>query len=172
MSKNFATFKRLKGTAELYSAAKELAAPNSSLNLVLAYGGNGNGKTHLGVAIVLESISLGIAARIIRCPEWLDDIKYAYSQGSSELAENIRHKYTSLPVLVFDEVKWRTETDEDWIDSLISARVDNNLKTYLTTNYDYPELSEKFPRLVSRALSKTTGRLVLNKGQDMRPALG
>jgi DNA replication protein DnaC len=159
----FETFRALPGTEKALAMALAVAAKNQT---VVIYGPPGTGKTHLTYASVIESINSGKPARVIRCLEWLNEIKSRMRTPSAEEAavtvEQLIRGHQLIPFLAIDELEVRTEWEIQTIDDLVCGREANQLPTLITTNWDKAKIEQVLPRIYSRA------ELVLNKGADYR----
>ncbi|MDD5092819.1 MAG: ATP-binding protein [Dehalococcoidia bacterium] len=173
----FDTFRKRKGTEEELEAAQALR--DGRVQLVILTGNCGSGKTHLAHAVVIHALEMGGTAMIIRAADWLDDLKSAIKQdiaskdnsNPTTSADIMRNAANRIPVLAIDELKYRTNFDEETIDNLITRRINAGLRTIITSNFGPDDLRKVFPRVVSRSEDPRYGRCVWTTATDYRHEL-
>ncbi len=161
------TFESLKpwpGTEEAVAAYKELAEGTSDWNMLLEYGGVGNGKSHHCEAAVLRLRSRGVFSRVLLMDAVAGVFHQCIGDEKQYDLETVIHNYSYSERLILDDVecsKWEYEQ----LEKIIRVRYHERLFTILTTNRDLEELPE---RIVSRFRDREVGRLILNEGADYR----
>lgn len=147
--KTFGTFtedeKRVKAVAEEY-------AGNMKNRVLIMCGNNGNGKTHLGTAILYQSIFDGQGGCYITssnlCVKYESAIGYKTKMNREEVLEF----YSKCDgVLVIDECcKYfiNSELEKFLLVQIICNRYENNLPTVLITNSDKKDFIESLGKAV------------------------
>lgn len=138
---------------------KALVEEGSSIFL---YGDVGTGKTVYGATLLIEAIKYGFIEQILpltpnkveyaRVVEILCDLRATFSQDSEWTEKGIINHFSSVPLLMLDDIG--EEKSTDWtIQSLriiINSRYDNLLPTIITSNWDLDQLAEMDDRIASR----------------------
>lgn len=163
-SQSFENFDSVLGVKETYQAFKDLATGEANYQMLLCYGGTGNGKTHLCNALTTELNKREIDARLYAVADMVGRLKESISEHTTE---SVIKQLTTIPALILDDFK--VEFNSPWemgkIEDIIDARYREALITVLTTNRALEELPE---RLISRFYDPLLGRVVLNSGADYR----
>lgn len=104
-------------------------------------GDAGNGKTHLGVAILREVITAGYKGRYVRAYDLFKAIKESWNsigakRGESEAAAD----FTKPDLLVLDEVgvQFNTDTERTLLFQVIDTRYNDSLPTVVISNLPKP----------------------------------
>lgn len=118
---------------------KRLASLESKIGtgfLIGLTGERGNGKTQMGVALMLRCTESLSRALFTTAVEFFVDLKSTFSDGSHQTASRILKKYGAPRLLVIDEIGKRSDTD--WENSLlfelINKRYNEMLDTLLIDN--------------------------------------
>ena len=175
LDSTFENFDRVKGTEDVFEAAKLIATLETEWKLLLIYGTWGNGKTHLLEAIALEIWAKGYSAYIQTFPDFVSRLKGTFdrSKDPEDASFNTLMAWLcTMPYLLLDDVGSAgsfTPFSLEQLERIMLARYRDNLFTVITTNVDYVDL----PRFVtSRFNDAVKSRLVLNKAPDYRPKKG
>lgn len=171
MCQTFGSFEKKRAPAA-YQAASAMAI--QKIKLLILCGPTGTGKTHLANSIIMDAIAKDISAKLIRAKDWLDDLKEAIRQDinfNTCDSDILRNATISIPVLAIDELKWRTEFDEETMDDLVTRRLAEERRTVITSNNTVQDLSETFPRITSRASDPRVGNIVWIAAGDYREYL-
>jgi len=155
---------------EGYQAILDVLGETSQVDIVLIYGPPGTGKSHLGTAAVIDWITRGKVARMIRCGEWLDELRYSFSDKTDKdlHTQKIKEHIYSPDYLVIDELSCSTDFEWRTLDEVIGRRYDRHRPTIVISNKDLPELQDKFSRIVSRSIDYLRGRQIVLDGADYR----
>lgn len=169
------TFEALKpwpGTEKALAAFKALAPGRTNWQMLLCYGGVGNGKTHFCEATALTLYKRGLFCRVITMDKVMGALKECI--GSDRSLDELLRRYGQADRLILDDVDG-TEWEFEQLEKIIRMRYRENLFTILTSNLDIKanpqNAKERFipERIVSRFRDREKGRLVLNQGADYRP---
>jgi len=120
-------------------------------NLVLR-GNTGTGKTHLAIAILKMQPSIDL--RFVTVPDLLLKIRSSFN-GGPETEDEIIREYSSIPVLVLDDLG-AEKTSEFAITTLyiiLDRRIRDCRKTIITTNLSQNEIEEVFGSRIASRLS-------------------
>ena len=149
--------------------------------MLLCYGSDGCGKTHL-----CEALSIELAKRNIFCKvyEWAEVVRGLKRRMYSEIKDDydvMFENFRRFHYLVIDDVgSGSTGSPWEWgeLEDIIDYRYREGLMTVVTTNLDI-EPSEKYPnrpyvprRIVSRFTDAVKSRLVVNRAGNYRPEKG
>ena len=135
------------------------------VDFIILYGPSGTGKTHLGNAAVIDYIQQGKLARVVRCAEWLNELRASIDTDETV---DVKAYIRKVPLLVFDELDCRTRFEWDEVVHMLGQRWADRLPTIITTNMDVSEWDSSFDRIVSRARDRVRGRMILLDGRDYR----
>lgn len=168
LNNTFSNFKPVKGTREALAAFRALSSGKTEWQMLLCYGGVGNGKTHLCEATAIELYKRGIFCRVLTMAGIMRVLKNAMRHDSLTPFDDILDRLCRCSSLVIDDVGMGG-SGSDWefgqLEEIIIVRYRERLFTILTTNRDLDELPE---RVVSRFHDPDVGRVVLNEGADYR----
>lgn len=169
MDNTFENFKKVKGTEESFDHFSLLASGTSDWQLLLNYGGVGNGKTHLCEATAIKLLERGIYCRVQTMSRIMTDLKACISPDPMVMPMQIMmQRYSQMPYLIIDDVGMGSSGSEwEWrqLEEIIVYRYRDKRFTIMTTNLDTTDLPE---RVVSRFSDREKGRVVLNEGKDYR----
>jgi len=171
----FDNFRPIKGSTEALSAAKLIATLETNWKMLLIYGTNGNGKTHL-----LESISLtlwdkGILCRVRSMVEIVHQLKATFDirdKDETNSYQTMMENFCKTPYLIIDDLG-SADSNTDWcwsqIEAIMLSRYRDNLFTVMTTNKDIAKMPGF---IISRFKDARKSRMVLNSAPDQRPQQG
>ncbi len=172
LENTFKNFLPQKGTEKALQACQVLASGKANWNMLLIYGGVGNGKTHLLEALVIELSKEGIFCRVMNYSKMMSALRSTMNKDSELSFKEIFERWCQAERLVIDDVGIGG-SDSEWsmkmLEDIILARYRDGLFTVLSTNVDISELPE---RVVSRFKDPQRARMVLNSGEDYRPKKG
>lgn len=160
----FETFQVVSGTEKALKYAKELASGEAKFIWLLLYGEPGNGKTHLGNAIVKAVRERGLDIRMILAADLFSQLRQAIKDKQ---ADELLHKFKVVSFLVIDDygVEYGSEWEQSKFDELMTSRFANVKPTVLITNRKLADLPE---RIRSRFQDKVMSRAVHNSAGDYR----
>lgn len=107
------------------------------------YGNFGCGKTYLVSATFNELAKEGIKSAAIFWPEFLRDLKSSFQTDFKEKYEYVK----KVPLLLIDDIGAESNTPwsrDDILCPLIQYRMQENLPTFFTSNFDMKSLEEHF----------------------------
>lgn len=169
-----ATLNNIKPVAGIESAvktAKKLTSLKTTWKLMLIYGGNGNGKTHILEGIAIELWKKGYYTKVQTFPDFMGRLKDTFDREKSteeNTFEVIFSKVCYTPFLLMDDVGLAgsyTTFAQNQLERLILTRYRENLFTVMSTNRD---LSELPPSVLSRFKDPMKATLVHNSAPDYR----
>ncbi len=173
------TFENLKpwaGTEEAVAAFKALVGGGTKWQMLLCYGGVGNGKTYFCEATAIELYKRGSFCSVLAMSTIMGALKSAinndkhsrHGMGPWMPYDELLDRYCRCAYLIIDDVGMGG-SGSIWefgqLEEIIIARYRDNLFTIMTTNLDLTELPE---RVVSRFRDADVGRILLNSGADYR----
>ena len=161
----FKNFKMMPGVKATYQAFKALADGEAAFRLLLAYGGVGNGKTHLCNALARELHAAGIPTQYYAAPDMFSMLR----QGiNNHTVDNQVEKLKNIDALIIDDFKVENFT-MNWeapkLEEIIDARYREIRLTVLVVNQDLDKIPE---RVMSRFFEPDIGKVVLNDAVDYR----
>ena len=162
LDNTFDNFKIVEGTRKAYTAALALATGDVDWEMLLLYGGVGNGKTHLLEATALALYKRGLFCRVMTMDRIMGVLKECI--GSDQSLDALLRRYGQSERLIIDDADG-TAWEFEQLEKIIRVRYRERLFTIMTTNRDLRELPE---RVVSRFSDPDVGRVVLNEGLDYR----
>ena len=177
LNATFANFRVVKGVEDAYNAARLIASLETDWKLLLVYGTNGNGKSHLLEAIALTIWENGDTAKIQIFPDFVASLKATFDRSrDTEYAgpsfEELMTKICNMPYLLLDDVGAAgsfTPFSLEQLERIILGRYRDNLLTVITTNLDFAHIPQF---ITSRFSDAVKGRAVLNSAVDYRPWTG
>ena len=89
LENTFENFLPEKGTEKALKACQALASGKTKWNMLLIYGGVGNGKTHLLLALGIEMGGRGIFCRMLAYPEMMRFLKGCMNKNSSQNVDTV-----------------------------------------------------------------------------------
>ena len=166
-SHTFGNFVTGQGLREVYHVFKKFAEKLEP-ELLLCYGGIGNGKTFLLEATAMRLFERGIFARVVVWSDFIANLKSRMDDKEATPFEFVLRNYYESPVVLLDDYGMGT-TDTAWEKSILEKIVDyryrNRLPMALTTNMEIKNLPV---RVESRFNDPECGIVVENKGGDYR----
>lgn len=174
-NRTFDTFIQREGTEDAYNFCKtwcKTYTPTAN-GIYIAGTNNGNGKTHLAVAILLELIKSNITGAFTVVPNFLQELQTAF--GDPKEFIKIFNTYKLANVLVLDDISAirlnKNQRAGEWareqIFMLINYRYEWALPTIITANCGLSELQKIYgKRIVSRIIEMTD--YVKNTATDYR----
>ena len=172
LGNTFESFDPVEGTEKVLATFRSLASGKTTWKMILCYGGDGCGKTHLCEATAIELYKRGLFCRVLTMDRMMGALKECI--GSDQSLDGLLQRYGQAERLIIDDVDG-TEWEFEQLEKIIRMRYRENLFTILTTNLDIKanpqNPKERFipERIVSRFRDRGKGRLVLNQGEDYRP---
>ena len=170
--KTFKTFIKRKGTEEAYDASVEMAEGSGIKWLTLVSKAD-MGKSHLALAICQRWVERGIAARYIKVPILLDELRrgIARENNTPESYESKFKFFMTVPLLALDDLG--TERPTPWVTEqlimIIDYRYDQELPLLVTSNKPLTELpGDDEHRIASRLQRFIPGKVVELKGKEFR----
>ena len=137
----FETYEHAGAKPEVVSAkAKAILAAKNQTSLVLA-GKPGTGKTHLAIAIAIETMKGGRNAIFMTVPDLLDEL--ARADWEHDDFFGLRQKFRDVSCLVLDDLGKEKGTPKklEYLYQIINYRYSHGLQTIITTNaYNMNEL--------------------------------
>jgi len=134
--------------------------------MLLIYGISGCGKTHLAQAAGRQLIDSGQVVKFMQAKALLLELKSGYSD-EFDFAHRME-VYIKAPILILDDLDWRTEWDLETINDLICQREFADGRTLVTSNRKYADIQDGLPRVISRFSNPLVGRIVANEAGDYR----
>ncbi len=111
---------------------------------LLMLGNFGNGKTHLGCAVLASVVSrYGVTALYAPAPDIISAIKATFSKTSSDTEQEILNDLATVDLLLIDELGAQsgTEFERHSLHTIIDSRYRQMLPTIITSNQPAPELA-------------------------------
>lgn len=162
MGNTFEALKPWPGTEKAVAAFKALSSGETGWQMLLCYGGVGNGKTRLCEAAAITLYKRGLFCRVLTMDKIMEALKECIHSDRS--LEELLRSLCNAERLIIDDVAG-TEWDFEQLEKIVRVRYHERLFTILTTNLDLKELPE---RIVSRFRDNDVARLILNSGDDYR----
>lgn len=177
----FENFLLVKGSEDSLAAFKELAFGKASWYMLLCYGSDGCGKTHL-----CEALSIELAKRNIVCRvnEWAEVVRDFKRRMHSEIFgdyDDVFERFRTQPYLIIDDVGMGgTGSSWEWgeLEEIINYRSREGLMTVVTTNLNIEPNPKDYNqsyvprRIVSRFTDAVKSRLIVNRAGNYRPKKG
>jgi len=160
----FETFLSIQGTEKALKAAKALAYGESKFIWLLLYGSCGNGKTHLGNAIVRVIRERRVDVRMILAADLLALLR---ENMETHQTDSLLRKFKDIFFLVIDDygVEYGSHWEMAKFDELMTSRYATGKPTVLITNKDLTELPE---RIQSRFKDTVMSKAIHNSAGDYR----
>lgn len=168
----FRVTKARAGTRPLLDAARAFLN-GTALPWLTISGPVGNGKSHIAMAIVLESVYAGISARYYELDRLLDDLWILVRANDGGMGyRDLLDDLATVDVLAIDDIKgdlfntqWRTSQFE----KIVQSRYTQERRTVWTTNLlPREELSKITTRAADRLSDKGIARLVVTADPSYR----
>lgn len=136
------------------------------------FGQVGSGKTHLACGIANELIKGGVEVLFVVVPDYLDEIKHSWDQGSDYSEKEILDSAREVEVLIMDDLGAHnySEWTKGKIYTILNYRVNNGLPTVITSNLEYHETEDYLDYRISSRLIELCRPILLqvNKSEDIR----
>ena len=132
--------------------------------MLLLYGNNGTGKTHLGCAVV-RALGGRYRTSFNLCIEYEDGLNFHAKRTRSEILDF----YTAQKVLVIDEIGRFSDakTEKILIPALINMRYEDDLPTVIISNLSKKEIIEHFGKATYDRMTETCTAIDF-QGESMR----
>lgn len=106
-------------------------------NLIMV-GGVGTGKTHLANSIVVNLFDRDASSNRINMIDMIRVLKSTWSKDSEYTEEEVIKHYTSIDLLIIDEVgiQFNSDTEKLFVFDIINGRYENCLPTVIISNLD------------------------------------
>lgn len=132
--------------------------------MLLLYGNNGTGKTHLGCAII-RALGGRYTTSFNLCIEYEDGLNFHAKRTRSEILDF----YTAQKVLVIDEIGRFSDakTEKILIPALINMRYEDDLPTVIISNLSKKEIIEHFGKATYDRMTETCTAIDF-QGESMR----
>ncbi len=172
MGSTLDSLKSVPGIVNAIKYARQLVTLKTEWKLMLLYGINGNGKTHILEGIAIALWDKGYYARIQTYPDFMANLKNTFDRdkkNDENTFEQIFKTTCNIPFLLLDDVGSAgsfTEFSQSQLERLILTRYRENSFTVLTTNRNIKELPLS---VYSRFNDPAKARLVHNAAADYRP---
>lgn len=110
---------------------------------IYLYGSFGSGKSYITAALFNELAKKDIESVIVHVPELIRSIKESFDTDYSDRFYSVKN----CPILLLDDIgaEYLTPWSRDEIlEPILQYRMDEELPTFFTSNYDYKELEKHF----------------------------
>lgn len=132
----------------------------------------GSGKTHLACSIANELIKGEVEVLFLVVPDYLEEIKHSWDQGSNYNEKAILDSAREVPVLVMDDLGAHSysEWTKNKIYAILNYRINNNLPTVITSNLEYHETGDYLDYRISSRIIELCRPVLLTvtKYDDIR----
>lgn len=132
----------------------------------------GSGKTHLSCSIANELIKGGIEVLFVVVPDYLDEIKHSWDQGSSYNEKEILDKAREVEVLIMDDLGAHSysEWTKGKIYTILNHRTNERLPTVITSNLEYDQIEKYLDYRINSRIAELCRPVVmrLDKNEDIR----
>ena len=136
------------------------------------FGQVGSGKTHLACSIANELIKNGTEVLFMVVPDYLDEIKHSWDQGSPSTEKEILDRAREVTALIMDDLGAHSysEWTKNKIYTILNHRINHNLPTVITSNLEYHEIENYLDyRIMSRITELCRPvYLLVDKNDDIR----
>jgi DNA replication protein DnaC len=155
------------GTGKSFEAFKALAEGTTTKRLLLCYGGNGGGKTHLGQALTTELNRRGIDCRFYTVPGLMRSLKNSMQDNTLDKWLNVLGKVEGLVLDDFG-MEYGTNWELTQLEDIINQRWQDKSITVVTSNKDLLDIQRISPRIYSRMCDTELSAVVANTATDYR----
>ena len=110
---------------------------------IYLYGSFGSGKSYITAALLNELAKKDVESVIVHVPELIRSIKESFDTDYSDRFYSVK----TCPILLLDDIgaEYLTPWARDEIlEPILQYRMDEDLPTFFTSNYDYKELEKHF----------------------------
>lgn len=136
------------------------------------FGQVGSGKTHLACSIANELVKEGMEVLFVVVPDYLEEIKHSWDQGSAFNEKEILDRAREVAVLVMDDLGAHSysEWTKNKIYAILNHRINNNLPTVITSNLEYEEVGDYLDYRISSRITELCWPVILlvDKNEDIR----
>ncbi len=136
------------------------------------FGKVGSGKTHLACSIANELIKGGVDVLFVVVPDYLEEIKYSWEQGSDFNEKEILDRAREVKVLVMDDLGAHSysEWTKSKIYTVLNHRINNILSTVITSNLEYLEVGNYLDFRISSRITELCRPVLLpvDENEDIR----
>ena len=154
----FETYKIYPELKAAYEMAKTMANNPGTMSWASFIGGNGTGKTHLGVAICKAWLAAGIPARYALVSVLLEELRQGFNKETSDYDAKFKY-YCEVPLLMLDDYGIQSNTGwvKEKLDTIIDCRLMNGVSLIVTSNLTLDEMPD---RVRSRLLRPTNSNII------------
>ncbi len=110
---------------------------------IYLHGSFGSGKTYLIAAMFNELAKKNVKGAIVYWPEFLRNLKGSFNTDFNEKIQYIQ----KIPLLLIDDIGAESVTEwgrDEILGSILQYRMQNNMPTFFTSNFDLAALEEHF----------------------------
>lgn len=138
---------------------------------LILYGNTGNGKTHLGISILKQSIETHATKGIyVRAGKMIDEVKETYNKSAARKKQEVIESFTSPDLLVLDEigVQHGSDTEKMILFEILNERYENIKSTVIIGNLDLPGLTEFIGERIIDRMKENGGMAISFDWQSRR----
>jgi DNA replication protein DnaC len=136
------------------------------------FGQVGSGKTHLACSIANDLIRGGTEVLFVVVPDYLDEIKHSWDEGSESSEKEILDRAREVAVLVMDDLGAHSysEWTKSRIYAILNHRINNSLPTIITSNLEYLEIGNYLDYRISSRITELCRPVILlvDSNEDIR----
>lgn len=159
---------QIKAKSKFERLSVELETGEAKNNLIVT-GGVGTGKTLLASCLI-DSVVNTISCEMVKCIDLVRNLKATWKRDSEQSETDLIEYYTSLKLLIIDEVgvQFGTDTERMFIFDVIDGRYQNELPTILISNQSVKGIGEVIGDRVIDRLRHDGGHLIVLDGPSQR----
>ena len=152
----------------LKSYSQEILKGKADNNIIII-GGVGTGKTIISSALV-DSLVERKSARIRKCIDLVRELKSTWSKDSESTESEVIHHYSTLHLLVIDEVgvQFGSDTEKMFLFDIVDGRYQNMLPTVLISNLNMDGIKELVGERAVDRMREGGGKLLVLDGESCR----